>query len=328
VLDLQLPSEEVQVYLDSTRMSQVLINLAQNAARFTTRGSVAFVCTYTRKEAEAGHDRDDGSRAANGAAGGAPGMGVLSVWVRDTGSGLSDKAQQTILTTVQPSSGVDVGCGIGLYLVQKLLVSMGTKLSFSSPWTEQHAGTEFTFSLEVREGLPPPPPPTPPTAAVSEPRKESILSLAEPLHVLISDDLKANRLLILLTLKKIIRPLIRSVEACTAEEAIHAAAEQHFDLIFMDETYSAEEGALLGTDAVREIREAEAANPSGRSVIVCCTGYAGDGSDPESQHVNARFIDAGCDAVWGKPLPSHVDGSMQRELAGLLQRAGVRVEMD
>ena len=115
------------------------------------------------------------------------------------------------------------------------------------------------------------------------------------------------------------------------QEAIDLAGRQHFDLIFMDETFSADEGALLGTDAVREIRKAEAAKQSPPSIIVSCTGYAGDtssadGEDPESPH--AKFIDAGCDAVWGKPLPSHVNGLMQRQLARLLQRAGDSVKLE
>ena len=138
--------------------------------------------------------------------------------------------------------------------------------------------------------------------------------------MLIADDLAMNRKLLLRVFKKIISSPVQYIEVATAEKAIEAAGERCFSLIVMDQTFSEEEGALCGTDAVREIRRAEDFNGSSRAVIVACTGYAelaaGDGGGAGS--VNDFFVGAGCNAVWGKPIPSHIDGSMQREIRRLL----------
>ena len=245
--------------------------------------------------------------------GGISNIGTLTVLVRDTGTGLSDKLKQTLLQTVQPSSGVEVGCGLGLVLVEKLLVSMGTTLEFRSPWTAEHTGTEFTFSLEVREGVPPP------TASAPKQSIGTTLSLPHELRVLIADDLASNRKLLLCTLKRIIRSPIKCVQVSTAQAAVKAAKERHFDLIFMDEVF-ADEGSLRGSGAMREIREAEDAKKSGRSAIVSCTGFAGFTTESGTGEdlASKPFFDAGSDAVWGKPIPSHIDGSMQREIVRIL----------
>ena len=326
-LDLQLPPEGLHVHIDATRIGQVIINLAQNASRFTSQGAVSVVCSYDRGAGSGGDDAD----AASAADGHDGPMGMVTVMVRDSGVGLTDKAKQTLLTAVQPASGVDVGCGIGLYLAQKLLVSMGSTLEFRSPWTERHAGTEFKFSVAVREGASLPPPPPDPaqqrdgTARDGTPERVT-LSRASELRVLIADDMSSNRKLLARALARCMSSQLVCNHAATAEAAIEAAGGGRFDVIFMDENFSVDENALTGSDAVRAIRAAEqaaeqaaSASEHHRAVIVSCTGYAAEASvatDHHEQH--SRFFEAGCDAVWGKPLPSHVDGSMQKELARIL----------
>jgi CheY-like chemotaxis protein len=279
----------------------VIINLAQNAARFTTNGFVSIGCSYACKE-DRGTAGDEADR--DGACASARRAGLLTILVRDTGSGLSDKMKETLLTSIQPSSGVNVGCGIGLFLAQKLLASMGSTLTFRSPWTEQSSGTEFMFTLEVQEGD------APQADRTLESSNAEALRLPQTLHLLIADDQTMNRKLLLRALKKCIHTPIECTEVSTAEDAIEAAAKRRFDLIFMDENFSVEDDALLGTDAIRAIRKAERGPKA--PVIVSCSGYASNDNE-------ATFKQAGSDAVWGKPLPSHVDGSMQREVANLLR---------
>jgi hypothetical protein len=48
-------------------------------------------------------------------------------------------------------------------------------------------------------------------------------------------------------------------------------------------------------------------------VIISCTGGIMRSED------EASFLNAGSDAVWGKPFPSHMDGSMQTEIARLIR---------
>ena len=143
------------------------------------------------------------------------------------------------------------------------------------------------------------------------------LALPSEIKVLIADDMTSNRLLLRRALKKSVSTRLSCVEVARAEDAIEKAAQHAFDLIFMDENFSVEENALLGSDAVRKIRAAEAAaGAARRAVIVSCTGLIDSG--PSSGDDTKRpFLQAGSDEVWGKPIPSHTDGSMQRELAAL-----------
>ena len=313
--DLQLPPHVVWAYIDSTRMSQVIINLGQNAARFTTKGFVSIICTYSRNghSCAMGGDSEVGNMIKHGEVAEHSGAGVLTVMVRDTGCGLPNKVKQTLAAAVQPQSAVDVGCGLGLYLAQKLLGSLGATLEIRSPWREEGSGAEFKFSVEIREGTA-----LPKDTAEVQPSVQLALSLPGPLRVLIADDLSVNRLLLSRMLKKCMSSAVECTTVSTVEAAIEAAGKQHFDFIFMDENFSAEEGALTGTFAVREIRKAELENASERALIVSCTGCVGEASDDA---VNKKFFSAGSDAVWGKPVPSHVDGSMQREIARLLRSA-------
>jgi len=62
-LDLQLPPEGLRVHIDETRMGQVIINLAQNASRFTSQGAVSVVCSYDRGAGSGGDDADAASAA-------------------------------------------------------------------------------------------------------------------------------------------------------------------------------------------------------------------------------------------------------------------------
>ena len=81
----------------------------------------------------------------------------------------------------------------------------------------------------------------------------------------------------------------------------------------MSRAHGDAEGRLTGTEVTRRYRATSA--DGGRAaplVIVGCTGNA----DSRGHRETARL--AGQDAVWGKPFPSFTDGSMQREVARLL----------
>ena len=70
---------------------------------------------------------------------------------------------------------------------------------------------------------------------------------------------------------------------------------------------------MRGSDAARHIRSHEAAHGVLRAAIVLCTGC-----HIEDQRWKDRLADAGVDAVWTKPLPSHLDGSLQSKIAAII----------
>ena len=88
----------------------------------------------------------------------------------------------------------------------------------------------------------------------------------------------------------------------------------------MDEMFSQDPSALLGSDVVRRIRKNEKERRAAGeewlpAAIVSCTGNL-------SAHTEAlertRMLDCGADALWSKPTPSFANGTMQRLLAELL----------
>jgi len=126
------------------------------------------------------------------------------------------------------------------------------------------------------------------------------------LHV---DDIGVNRQLFELNVRRFFGKGWALISAETAEAAVQAADCESFDLILMDELFP---GAMQGSDAIREIREREASRGVAGAVIVSCTGHA----DNEARV--AAIKEAGADAVWGKPMPSAADGTIQRQIASLI----------
>jgi PAS domain S-box-containing protein len=125
-LDLHLPAEPVLVYGDETRLSQVLGNLLQNAAKFTPAGG--------RVALEV--------RALGGRA---------ELRVRDTGAGIAPEVLPRIFEpftqarqTLARSEG---GLGLGLAMVRGLVALHGGEVRATSPGPGR--GTEFVVTLPL-----------------------------------------------------------------------------------------------------------------------------------------------------------------------------------
>ena len=112
---------------DPTRLRQILLNLTNNAVKFTERGSVELVARLTR--------RDDLPR--------------LQFDVIDTGIGLTLQQQSTLF---QPFSQADAshtrrfgGTGLGLSISQRLANALGGEITVSSA---PSAGSTFTLHID------------------------------------------------------------------------------------------------------------------------------------------------------------------------------------
>jgi two-component system CheB/CheR fusion protein len=123
-LTVSLPTEAVSLAGDPTRLTQVFLNLLNNAAKFTERGGRI-------------------SLAAEAADGG------VTVTVRDTGLGIPAANLSTIFdmfsqveSTMSRSRG---GLGIGLCLVKRIVELHGGRVEASSPGLNQ--GSEFRVRL-------------------------------------------------------------------------------------------------------------------------------------------------------------------------------------
>ena len=130
-LVVNVPDEEVIIHTDNRALSQILINLINNAIKFTERGSV----TVTLTESLDGDAR------------------LVRIDVLDTGPGIKpdDQAKLFQAFTRLDSTAIhhDEGTGLGLHLSQKLAELIGGQLSFTSNVGE---GSCFSLSLAEHRG--------------------------------------------------------------------------------------------------------------------------------------------------------------------------------
>ena len=122
------PSVPTSVVGDSTRLRQILINLAGNALKFTERGEVV---VEARKETE----RDDCT--------------TFHFSVRDTGIGIPNDKQQLIFDAFSQADSSSTrkfgGTGLGLTISNRLVNLMGGRI-----WVESKLGRGSTFHFTVR----------------------------------------------------------------------------------------------------------------------------------------------------------------------------------
>jgi PAS domain S-box-containing protein len=142
-LDVRLPTAPVPVSADATRITQVVGNLLQNAAKFTPRGGHVLLELTTRE-----------TRAL--------------LRVRDTGIGMDAEMLARLFepfaqaeASLERSRG---GLGLGLALVRRLVELHGGRVGAHSDGLG--AGAEFVISLPIAPAAPERPA-TPPIAALA-----------------------------------------------------------------------------------------------------------------------------------------------------------------
>jgi PAS domain S-box-containing protein len=129
-LVVSLPEQEkLPVYVDSTRIAQVITNYINNAHKYASPGTpIRVEIRVTDSEA--------------------------SVWVHDQGPGLDKEVQHQIwkrfyrVSGVQDQSGEGVNLGLGLHICQMLIERHGGQVGVES---EPGKGASFWFSLPVGE---------------------------------------------------------------------------------------------------------------------------------------------------------------------------------
>lgn len=194
--------------LDIARLKQVLFNLLGNAVKFTEHGTV---------QCRARVEQSDDS-----------GLYILTIIVKDTGVGIDHKDLNSIFGSFQQHSknaGDQIeGTGLGLTISKNLIELMGGTISVQSM---PGSGSKFTLLLpniqkaeeNNTSGLPPKTQSDPHTPFFS------------PASILIVDDLKVNRQLLLEKLKDF--PFEIS-ECASGKEAVSLFPGHEFDLILLD----------------------------------------------------------------------------------------------
>jgi len=184
---------------DMIRTRQVLINLINNAVKFTEEGSIN-VQTELINLSENQVD--------------------IRVSVNDTGIGIPDEMQSAVFDTFQrtPNLGKN-GMGLGLSICKKVIEAMNGRIGLKN--TSQ-AGSSFFFEV-----------PYEPIQEYSEFLDTSLVEKSySKISVLIAEDQEMNQLVIAKMLKNI------GVEHITVvsdgERAVEKALSEHYDFVLMD----------------------------------------------------------------------------------------------
>ena len=208
---------------DETRLRQILLNLAGNAVKFTTKGTVE-ISVVPADLPDAGPLTAAPFPLAGGVS---AGQRQLTFHVRDTGTGIpSDKVGRLFQAFTQVDSSVTRthgGTGLGLAICQRLVGLMGGEIGVSS---EAGRGSDFYFTLPCAEAD---------VAGLVHERTSftgaEISAALGGRRMLVVDDVDANRRLY----EKLFAPHnVGVVSVDGAERALAALEMQGFDLAVLD----------------------------------------------------------------------------------------------
>jgi signal transduction histidine kinase/CheY-like chemotaxis protein/Tfp pilus assembly protein PilF len=203
---------------DPTKISQILINLINNAIKFSKDGDVWF--TISKK-----------SETENNV--------TLHFEIKDNGIGIPEEKQEAIFDSFSQGS-VEInrtygGTGLGLSIVKKILEVMGSEIYLIS---EAEKGSTFSFDLEFEKGIIDP---------VAIEINQNI-EFSNEKNILLVEDNKINQMI---TQKMLERKGISCVIIDNGEDAIENVRINNYDLILMDVHLP----GINGTEATTEIRK-------------------------------------------------------------------------
>lgn len=228
---------------DPLRFRQILLNLVDNALKFTPSGSVTLFLVWTPPAAGTAQGR-------------------LAVRVRDTGIGISPEKRKNLFHRFMQADASTTrrygGTGLGLAICQRLVALMGGEITVSSTPGE---GTEFSFSLPATSVAPP----VDETPAAEAPAS----SPTHRPHILVVDDMETNRFLLEVFLT---RNGFEPELAAGGEEAVRLATTRRYDAILMD----LQMPDLDGYIATQRIRAAEP--PGQHTPIIALTASIAKGT--------------------------------------------------
>lgn len=188
---------------DPVRLKQILLNLVNNAIKFTDKGLIEIECRLKENQ---GKEQ------------------LIQFKVIDTGKGIDpDKIEQIFESFVQEDNSINRhygGTGLGLSISQKLVNLMGGNLQVRS---RKSTGTTFFFEIYLSEGA---------EEHLPQSDKVEVQSLnLKGLKVLLVEDHDINQLLgkTLLEEQGIITTLAEN-----GKEALLKVEQERFDLILMD----------------------------------------------------------------------------------------------
>lgn len=210
----------LKLWGDSLRLKQVLLNLMNNAVKFTAEGRITL-----RIDREISGDKDS-----------------LHFRIADTGMGISREYQQHLFDPyTQANASISRrfgGTGLGLSICKRI-----AELMHGALWCESELGKGSTFHLSI---------PCTPARNIYCPQEQAVVT-AEPLDgaaecsILVAEDNEIN--------VEVLRAMLRQLGfecdvAPNGKEALRMAMETPYDIVLMDVNMP----VMDGLTATRELR--------------------------------------------------------------------------
>jgi signal transduction histidine kinase/CheY-like chemotaxis protein len=286
--------ENLMVSADRLRLTQIVLNLGRNAAKFVTKGFVKL-----RAEVVEGN---------------------VHLFIEDSGPGIPESKRKILFSKFQESlDSLNQGTGIGLSLCKNLIGLMEGEMWLDEDFhsgVENCPGARFVINLNM--------PPleldsryldafevSAPSGMDYNPRDDGISymcsetvfsqverkeeeteDLPESLSVLFIDDDLVLRKLFGRGIKRV-QPGWDVQEAASGEAALALTTNNNYDLIITDQYMNSMEKQLLGTETVGALRS------QGCDSIIC--GLS-------ANDVENAFLNAGADFFILKPIPASKEG--------------------
>ena len=267
---------------DPEYLKQILINLGNNAVKFTENGDICLTVTKASEKA--------GKRA------------VLHFSLRDTGIGISEKMQHFIFKEFTQADSSFTrkygGMGLGLTISKRLIALMGGEIGLRS---EPEKGSEFWFTIPFiepekrqlqsieapQESLP------------SRPQKTTGFAIDNEPAILVAEDNLINQRVVVALLKKM------GYSADIAKnglDAIKALKKRYYHLVFMD----IQMPEMDGLEATRQIRSSKSGDIDPDIPIIAMTAHA-------LEEDREMCLKAGMNDFISKPLsPETLSGILNR----------------
>ena len=234
---------------DPLRLGQILINLCNNAAKFTETGEILVSIKLS---------------------GGKGDRVVLHCTVHDTGIGMNEEQQSRLFQSFSQADTSTTrkygGTGLGLAISKQLVELMNGTI-----WVESEAGVGSTFGFDVELGI----------GKMAKKRSFEPTPDVEGLHALVVDDNATSR--------EILDNYLRSFTfdttlTCDADEALQALSttEKPYELVLLDWMMPGKSGLELAS----EIRKLDGLAVQPRLVLVSAFHGSELTEKPGAEHID------------------------------------------
>lgn len=293
---------------DVTRLRQILLNLVNNAIKFTAMGGVTISCQATTTEL---------------------GNYQIQFAVKDTGIGIApeqiDRLFQAFTQANVSTTREYGGTGLGLAICQRLVEMMQGRIWIESE-VDRGSTFQFTIVAAAADNLP-----TEPIAATILPPLQIDRSLATmmPLSILIAEDNQINQELAIAMFDRLgYTPDI----ANNGLEAIAAVQTKVYDLLFLDLHMPKLDGLATAKYLVQEWDQLGLTYSRPKMVAMTASAMQGDreiclAAGMDDYVSKPIFMDALVAAIrrWGEPISLSVEPQVtsEAEMTATIDRSAI-----